>query len=110
LASLSVIPAEGGKAVSLTDLPAEENTHRWPSLLPGGKVALFNASVAYGNYDEAEIAAVSLKDHHRKTVLAHAGMYPRYLPSGHLVTSPRARCSQCLSILTGWRRTVAQRR
>jgi serine/threonine-protein kinase len=84
---LSQVPAEGGKAVSVTKLNLEigENTHRWPQILPGGKAVLFNASIAYGNYDEAEIAVVSLRDHRRKAVLEHAGMYPRYLPSGHLV-------------------------
>jgi serine/threonine-protein kinase len=84
-ASLSQIPAEGGTPIALTNLGAAENTHRWPHHLPGSDVVLFNASGAYGNFDEAEIAAVSLKDHHRKTLLAHGGMYPRYLPSGHLV-------------------------
>ena len=27
----------------------------------------------------------SLQDHRKKVVLEHAGMYPRFLPSGHLV-------------------------
>jgi hypothetical protein len=82
---LSQVRPEGGKAVSVTDLGLAENTHRWPQVLPGGKSVLFNASISYGNYDEAGIAVVSLTDHRRKTVLEHAGMYPRYLPSGHLV-------------------------
>jgi len=85
LAGLSQIPPEGGKTVSVTNLSPEENTHRWPQVLPGGQTVLFNASIAFGNYDEAEIAVVSLRDHRRKTVLEHAGMFPRYLPSGHLV-------------------------
>jgi eukaryotic-like serine/threonine-protein kinase len=46
---------------------------------------LFTSSIRYGNFDEAEIVVVSLKDHRRKTLLKHAGMYPRYLPSGHLI-------------------------
>jgi Tol biopolymer transport system component len=84
LGVLSQVPAEGGKPVPLMELGPGENTHRWPYVLPGGKGALFNASSAYGNYDEAEIAAVSLTDHKRKTLLPHAGMYPRYLPNGFL--------------------------
>jgi serine/threonine-protein kinase len=85
LAGLSQVPSEGGKPISLTKLNQEvESTHRWPQVLPGGKAALFNASIAYSNYDEAGIAVVSLKDHRMKTLLDHAGMYPRYLPSGHL--------------------------
>jgi eukaryotic-like serine/threonine-protein kinase len=67
------------------NVEARENTHRWPHVLPRGAGVLFNASIAYGNYDEASIAVASLKDHQTKTLLAHAGMSPRYLPSGHLV-------------------------
>lgn len=84
---LSQVPSGGGQAVPVTNLNLQvgENTHRWPHLLPGGKAALFNASISQGFFDEAEIAIVSLKDHRRKTVLEHGGMYPRYLSSGHLV-------------------------
>jgi serine/threonine-protein kinase len=82
---LSQVPSGGGKAVSVTNFSLGENTHRWPQVLPGGKGVLFNASIAVGNFDEAGIAVVSLTDHRRKTLLEHAGMYPRYLPSGHLV-------------------------
>jgi len=82
---LSRVPQEGGNPVSVTTLSPGETTHRWPQVLLGGKAVLFNASIAYGNFDEAEIAVVTLQDHRRKTVLEHAGMYPRYLPSGHLV-------------------------
>lgn len=85
--SLSLVPPEGGKAVPLTELRLEagELSHRWPQVLPGGKAVVFNISSDYANYDEAGIAVVTLKDHRRKMVLGHAGMYPRYLPSGHLV-------------------------
>jgi serine/threonine-protein kinase len=84
---LSQIAADGGKPVALTTLNVEagENTHRWPHVLPGGAGVLFTASAAYGNYDEASIAVVSLRSHQTKTLLAHAGMSPHYLPSGHLV-------------------------
>ncbi len=85
LGGLFQVPAEGGNPTPLTALARDENTHRWPQVLPGRAVALFNVSVAYGNYDEAEIDAVSLKDHRRKMVVAHGGMYARYLPSGYLV-------------------------
>jgi serine/threonine-protein kinase len=84
LAGLYQLPAEGGKPAALTGLSPAEGTHRWPHILPGGKAVLFNASVAYGNYDEAEIAVASLKDHKRKTLMAHAGMFPGYLSSGYL--------------------------
>jgi serine/threonine-protein kinase len=86
-AGLSLVAPEGGRAVALTKLDSEvgENTHRWPQVLPGGKGVLFIASIAYGHYDDANIAVVSLKDRRIKTLLQHAGMYARYLPSGHLV-------------------------
>ena len=86
-AGLSQVPSEGGKAVPVTnlDLGKGETTHRWPQVLPGGKGVLFISSSAYGHYDEADIEVVSLKNRLRKTVVEHAGMYPRYLPSGHLV-------------------------
>jgi serine/threonine-protein kinase len=56
-----------------------------PYALPGGKAVLFTFSNVNGNYEEAGIAAVSLKDRHRKTIIGRAGMNPMYLPSGHLV-------------------------
>jgi Tol biopolymer transport system component len=85
--TLSEVPAEGGKPVAIPELRADvgEFSHRWPSVLPGSKAVLFITSTRYANFDDAGIAVVSLKDHQRKTVIEHAGMYPRYLPSGHLV-------------------------
>jgi Tol biopolymer transport system component/predicted Ser/Thr protein kinase len=82
---LSQILPGGAKPVSITELSLGEVTHRWPSVLPGGKAVLFTASTEYGNYSGAGISVVFLQDHLRKVVLEHAGMYPRYLPSGHLV-------------------------
>jgi serine/threonine-protein kinase len=84
-AGLSQVPPEGGRTIPLTELGLGELSHRWPQILPGGQVVLFTAGSDYANFDGNEIAVVSLKDHRRKTVLKHAGMYPRYLPSGHLV-------------------------
>jgi serine/threonine-protein kinase len=86
-AGLRQVPSQGGDAVALTELNLEvgETTHRWPQVLPGGKAILFVASIAYGHYDDAGVAMVSLKNRQTKTLLAHAGMYPRYVPSGHLL-------------------------
>jgi serine/threonine-protein kinase len=83
---LSQIPAEGGKAVSITELRREigEFSHRWPQVLPGSQAVLFTATTRYANFEEAPIAVVSLKDRRRKIILEHGGMFPRYLPSGHL--------------------------
>jgi serine/threonine-protein kinase len=82
---LSQIPAEGGTPVSITELSTGEISHRWPQVLPGAKAALFTATTDYAYHENAAIAIVVLKDHQRKILLDHAGMYPRYLPSGHLV-------------------------
>ncbi len=86
-AGLFLVPPEGGSASQFTTLKLEigENTHRWPYFLPGGKGVLFTASIAYGHYEDANIAVATLKNRTVKTVLERAGMYPRYLPSGHLV-------------------------
>jgi serine/threonine protein kinase/Tol biopolymer transport system component len=84
-AGLSRVPPEGGKAISITELGLGEVSHRWPHVLPGGKAVLFTVGAEYGNYDRGGIAVVSLKDHRTKIVLEHAGTYPQYLPSGHLV-------------------------
>ena len=85
-AGLSQVPPEGGKADLRYGVGSGEG--RYPSLaagLAGRQGRAVHVSTEYGYYDEAGIAVVSLKDHRRKTVLEHAGMYPRYLPSGHLV-------------------------
>src|SRR5207302_9358850 len=84
LVDLLQVPLEGGKPVSITTLSLGEVTHRWPQVLPGGKAVLFNASRTPG-YQDNGIAVVSLKDRRTKTLIEHAGMFPRYLPSGHLV-------------------------
>jgi serine/threonine protein kinase/Tol biopolymer transport system component len=82
---LSQVQPEVGKVISLTELSLGEVSHRWPQVLPGGNAVLFTTNSGFGNYDGAGIAVVSLEDHRRKNLLEHAGMYPRYLPSGHLV-------------------------
>jgi serine/threonine-protein kinase len=79
------VPSGGGNAIPITELGLGEDSHRWPYVLPGGRAVLFTVSTLAINFDEANIAIVALNDHRRKTVLEHAGMYPRYLPSGHLV-------------------------
>ncbi len=79
---LSQVPPEGGTAIPVTELGFGEVTHRWPQVLPGGKAVLFTLGTEYANFDVAGIAVVSLDDH--RTKIVHQGMYPRYLPSGHL--------------------------
>jgi serine/threonine-protein kinase len=83
--ALSQVPSAGGDVLPATELELGEASHRWPYVLPGGKFVLFTVSRAANNFDEAGIALLSLKDRSRKMLLDHAGMYPRYLRSGHLV-------------------------
>jgi serine/threonine-protein kinase len=45
---------------------------------------LFSLSREVGNFDRAGIAVVDMKGIGKKVVLENAGMYPRYLPTGHL--------------------------
>jgi Tol biopolymer transport system component len=82
---LSQVPSGGGNVVPVTELGPGEASHRWPHVLPGGKFVLFTVSRVINNYDEAGIALLSLQDRSRKMLMDHAGMNPRYLPSGHLV-------------------------
>lgn len=80
------VPAAGGTPTVLTKLDLErgEASHRWPQVLPGGKAALFTMSTVGSFYEAANIMAVTFGDHRTTTVLERAGMYGRYLPSGHL--------------------------
>jgi Tol biopolymer transport system component len=84
-AGLSILPAAGGSVVPLTTLLPSENSHRWPQALPGGRTVLFSSNTTYANFDEASISVLSLADRKWKVALERAGMYPRYLPSGHLL-------------------------
>jgi serine/threonine-protein kinase len=83
--SLSQLPSAGGNVVPITELGQGEACHRWPHVLPGGKFVLFTVSRLINNFDEAGIALLSLQDRSRKMLVEHAGMFPHYLPSGHLV-------------------------
>ncbi|MBI3208569.1 MAG: serine/threonine-protein kinase, partial [Candidatus Solibacter usitatus] len=77
---LSLIPASGGKPSVLTELNADQS-HRFPTVLPGGRGVLFLSS-STADFAVPNVEAYSFKDRKRK-VLA-AGHYPRYLASGHL--------------------------
>ena len=82
---LSRIPADGGKATTVTAVELGEVGHRWPHVLPGGKAVLFMASYVPATWGDSKIVVVSLEGQQRKTVLEHAGMYPRYSPSGDVM-------------------------
>jgi serine/threonine-protein kinase len=80
------VPSGGGNATPVSELGLGEGSHRWPQVLPGAHAVLFSVSNGVSsNFDESAIAVLSLKDHRKKMVLEHAGYFPRYLSSGHLV-------------------------
>jgi serine/threonine-protein kinase len=83
--TLAQVRSEGGRPISITELGPGELSHRWPHVLPGSKAVLFTVNREYAYHEHASIALVSLNDHRSRILLDHAGMYPRYLPSGHLV-------------------------
>ena len=80
------VAAAGGPLQPLTrlDESADEASHRWPQVLPGGTHALYTVAVEDGTYDEARVEVVSLATGERKRVL-EGGAHARYVPSGHLV-------------------------
>ena len=83
IVGLSQVSSAGGTPEDATTLDKEkgETTHRWPQVLPGGKSVLF--TVGLGGTD-GNIDVQSLETGERKTV-QQAGIYGRYLPTGHLV-------------------------
>ena len=86
-AGLSLVSSNGGPVTPLTALAAEELSHRWPHVLPGGTSVLVTVSSVPANYEAASIAVASLDSNPeqiKKIVLENVGMSPRYLPTGHL--------------------------
>jgi serine/threonine-protein kinase len=84
---LALVSPNGGVLGRVTEVAAGELTHRWPQFLPGGNAVLFTVSAVPGNYVAAGIAVASLTDNPgkaKKILLPHAGMAPRYLPTGHI--------------------------
>jgi serine/threonine-protein kinase len=80
------VPATGGTLQPLTrlDESADEASHRWPQVLPGGTHVLYTVAREDGTYDEARTEVVSLATGERKRIL-EGGAHARYVPSGHLV-------------------------
>jgi serine/threonine-protein kinase len=86
--ALSRVSAEGGASEPVTKVPGGTVSHRWPQVLPGGEAVLFTLSRSSLAFEDASIAAVSLKTGEIK-ILLHGGYFGRYLPTGdatgHLV-------------------------
>ena len=81
------IPAGGGSPRPLTELDVSrgELSHRWPSLVAGADAVLFTLKTkGLQTFDDAPIAAVSLKSGERKSVI-DGGTGASYSTTGHLV-------------------------
>src|SRR5205823_3702969 len=75
--------SEGGTPQELTS-HSTDNFY-WPSVLPGSLHVLYTIGSASGNYEQARIAVVSLRDS-RSRVILEGGTSPRYV-RGHLIYS-----------------------
>jgi serine/threonine-protein kinase len=81
------IPAGGGSPRPLTELDAAhgEMSHRWPSVVAGASAVLFTMKMqGLQSFDDAPIAAVSLKSGERRNVI-DGGTGASYASTGHLV-------------------------
>ena len=76
---LSRVSAEGG-----TPQPATRQgpVHRWPQFLPRNESVLFTAAPSMIAFEDASIAAASLKTG-EVNVLVRGGYFGRYLPTGY---------------------------
>jgi eukaryotic-like serine/threonine-protein kinase len=73
------VPASGGTPEALTSV-GEIQSHRWPSILPGGRAVLFTTFEA----GVSKVAVLNL-DTGAQTVVVPNGTYARYADSGHIV-------------------------
>jgi serine/threonine-protein kinase len=81
---LSRVPDNGGTPQIITKLRPDEQSHRWPQVLPGGSLVLFTAPKHLIRDDNADIEILSLKTG-QVTVVFRGGYFGRYLPSGRLL-------------------------
>jgi Tol biopolymer transport system component len=77
------VPAAGGTPRQVTTTTADQNSHRWPELLPGDKAVVFAVGASAGDWDNAQIVVESLVTRERRPLVR--GASPHYLPTGHLV-------------------------
>jgi len=84
---ISRVPAEGGTPQPVTKLQGALS-FGWPQFLPGDKAVLFTLSLSTGAFEDASVAAASLKTGEIK-ILVRGGYSGRFLPTGdatgHLV-------------------------
>jgi eukaryotic-like serine/threonine-protein kinase len=88
VSTLMRVAASGGKPEPMTtlDRTLNEASHRWPHILPDGKVLLYAAgpTVTAGDWLEAHVVAQSLETGMRRVVAPH-GTFPHFTESGHLL-------------------------
>ena len=82
--TLQQVSDSGSTPQPLSRIEKDENTHRWPEFLPGGKALLFAAGLTNTNWTNAQVVVQSIRTGELRN-LVHGGMNPRYAPSGHLV-------------------------
>ena len=81
---LSRVSVSGGPPVAVTTPPdGVETGHRWPSLLPGGRAALFNVETPGPEEEGRTIEVVELETGERRPLLRGAS-YARYV-DGHVI-------------------------
>jgi serine/threonine-protein kinase len=75
------VPSSGGtpRPVTAFDSGRKEVTHRYPWLMPGGKVVLYTASSRGGAYEDAYLVATDIGSG-RSTLLRRGGFHPMYVP------------------------------
>jgi serine/threonine-protein kinase len=87
---LAVVSAAGGEPKLLTkpDPAKNERSHRWPTILPGRKAALFTIGTLDkpGDYEDAVIAVADLASGQSHTVVEGASM-ALFAPPDHLIYS-----------------------
>ena len=79
------VPAGGGEPVQLTELDQSKSDsgHQWPAEIPGTDAVLFVASAGMP-MTTGKLAAVDVKTG-RIVRFGIAGVYPRYVHTGHIV-------------------------
>jgi len=77
---LSLVSSADGTPVPITELQGEDRSHRFPQFLPGAKAVIYTNQTAPSAVDDSNIEVVTLRDHHRKTLL-RGGTFGKYVPT-----------------------------
>jgi Tol biopolymer transport system component len=79
---LQQVTDQGGMPAPLTKLENLDATHRWPDVLPAGKVVAFMAAT---NASDARIVVRSLQTGQQRDIAGGGATSPKYSPTGHLI-------------------------